>query len=504
MELAVKRGRLGLEPADVVVLGQFEGEAALAGEAAELDKALSGLLSDVISEGEFRGKLLQVAMLPSRRAIPAKRVLLVGLGKRPEFALDRLRQAFGKAAKEVRDRGFRSLAAGLPGAEAGVLEPAAAAQAMTEGVLLGLYRLTRYKTAEAEELKEVEQFTIVAADEVAQRAAEQGSGRGRILAEAVNFTRDLTVLPANEATPSYLARTAEELARSDGLTVTILDVPQMRELKMGALLGVAQGSQQPPRFIVLEHEGGRPRDRPIVLVGKGITFDTGGISLKPAERMEEMRGDKAGACAVLGTMRAVAALSLPVRVVGLAPATENMPGGTAQRPGDIVTSLSGLTIEVINTDAEGRLILADALGYAARYDPECVIDLATLTGACVIALGHEVTGLFGNDPELMDRLRRAGEVTGERVWPMPLFDEYDEQIKSDFADVKNVGGRPAGAITAAAFLKKFAKAYRWAHLDIAGTSWMDKPRAYLPKGATGVGVRLLCQFLEDWVRDRGR
>ena len=265
----------------------------------------------------------------------------------------------------------------------------------------------------------------------------------------------------------------------------------------GALLGVAQGSAREPRLIILQHNGGRKGQAPVALVGKGVTFDSGGISLKPAEKMDEMKMDMGGGAAVIGTMLAASLLALPVNLVGIIPAAENMPSATAYRPGDILTSLSGQTIEVLNTDAEGRLILADALTYAKRYEPKLVIDLATLTGACIIALGHHATAVLGNDQELVDSLLKAGEKSGERLWQLPLWDDYDQQIKSDVADVKNTGGRPAGTITAAAFLKKFASDFRWAHLDIAGTAWYDQNRPYTPKGGTGVGVRLLIEFLHD-------
>jgi leucyl aminopeptidase len=327
---------------------------------------------------------------------------------------------------------------------------------------------------------------------------EEGARVGQIVAEAACLVRDLGNQPGNVATPTMLAQTAQRIAQQHGLRCQVLDRVQIEELGMGAFMSVARGSQEPPKFIILEHNADHEDLQTLVLVGKGITFDSGGISIKPGEKMEMMKFDMSGGAAVLGTLQAVAQLDLPLHVVGLVPATENLPSGTATKPGDIVRALSGKTIEVINTDAEGRMILADALAYAQRYQPAAVIDLATLTGACVVALGHHAIGLMGNNLELIARLKEAGQASGERVWELPLWEEYHEQLKSDVADMKNVGGRPAGAITAAALLSKFAEGYPWAHLDIAGTAYTDEEKSYIPKGGTGVGVRLLVELLRNW------
>ena len=313
--------------------------------------------------------------------------------------------------------------------------------------------------------------------------------------DAVRMTRDLVSAPGNLATPAYLAEKALEIGGRYGMGCTILDRDELERLGMGALLAVGQGSQHPPRLVVMEYRGGGDRSRPVVLVGKGITFDTGGISLKPGANMELMKHDMAGGAAVLGTMQAAAGLKLPVNLVGLVPLAENMPDGRAYKPGDVVTTMSGLTVEINNTDAEGRLILCDALHYAQRYKPALLLDLATLTGACIVALGHNATGALGNDPKLIKALARAGEATGERIWELPLWDEYGELMKSDIADLKNAGGPSAGTISAGWFLKQFVGTTRWVHLDIAGTAWEEKGRHYLPKGATGVGVRLLVEYL---------
>jgi leucyl aminopeptidase len=371
-----------------------------------------------------------------------------------------------------------------------------------EGCLLGLYQFNAYRTEKREEIKEVQQITLVDRAEGKIAEVAGGSRTGQVLADATNFVRDLCNHPSNVVTPSRLAEEAKTIAKEFGLTCKVIEKDEAESIGMGAFLGVAKGSLEPPKFIILEYRGGKKKEAPVVIVGKSITFDSGGISIKPAEKMEQMKTDMSGGATVLGTMKALAQLKLPVSVVGLLPATENMPSGTAVKPGDVVRAMSGKTIEVINTDAEGRLVLADALSYAARYKPSAVVDLATLTGACVVALGNRATGVMGTNPRLIERLKRAGERCGERVWELPLWEEYQDQIKSDVADMKNVGGRGAGAITAAAFLQKFVDDYPWAHLDIAGTSWNDDARPYAPKGATGVGVRLLVQWLTDATRDK--
>ncbi len=503
MEITVRKGRVEDTPADAVLLFHYEGEPKLAGAAAAVDTTLKGRLKDLMKSGEFTGRLGQVSVLhvaPGER-LRAKRAVLVGLGKRKDVSLEKLRQATGTAAKAIRALGAKSLA--MP-----ALDPAThlttlpsrrrlrdAAQALVEGALLALYQFTTYRTERKDELKPMRQMTLVVSDPRALAEVQQGVRQGRIIGEATAFVRDLCNHPANVVTPTYIATEARKAAKERSVSCTVLDRPQMQRLGMGALLGVAQGSHEPPKFIVLEYRGGPRSERPVALVGKTITFDSGGISLKPADNMEQMKADMTGGAAVLAAVRAAAQLRLPLNILAVIPATENMPGGRATKPGDILKSLSGKTIEVINTDAEGRLILADGLTYATRYKPSVLVDIATLTGACVVALGNHAIGVLGNNERLIGELKIAGEQCGERAWQLPLWEEYYDQIKSDVADVKNTGGRPGGTITAAAFLSKFVGDAVWAHLDIASTDWSDREQAYIPKGATGVGTRLLIQFL---------
>ncbi len=493
MDIEVRRGAIQEQETELIVVNLFEGVSQPGGATGAVDKALGGQISDLIASGDFKGKLNDTALLYTRGEVPAKRVLIVGLGKQEQFDLDKVRQVAATAARKARSLGITQYATILHGAGAAGLDAAMAAQALAEGTILSQYRFTQHMTEKknGEDERELEKVSIVVmSDETAQQAKE-GAAAGVQIAEAVNWARDLVNQPANYATPSILADEARRMAKAYGLKFQALGPAEMRTLGMGALLGVAQGSAQ-------EYNGRSDDTAPVVLIGKGLTFDSGGISIKPSEGMEKMKGDMAGAAAVFGAMRAAAALKVPRRIIGLVPATENMPSGTAYKPGDVVKAITGKTIEVISTDAEGRLILADALGYAQRYRPAGVVDLATLTGACVVALGTIAAGLFSNDDALAARIEAASKTTNEKVWRMPLWDEYAEQIKSDVADVKNTGGRPAGSITAAKFLEKFAEDMPWAHLDIAGPAAVEKDSPYQPKGGTGFGVRLLVQMLRDW------
>lgn len=485
--------RLRPGQADAILLVHGEGDTTFSAEAQAVNRAVKGRIKTLITGGEFTGKSLQLAVIHVTRELPVKWVLLVGLGKKAEVTAETIRQTFGVACRRARDLGARRLAAVLPTWPAGPAETAA--RAATEGAILGLYQFTEYRTEDRGPHKALAALTLVLRNGQGLAEARGGVKRGQIVAEATNLARDLGNQPSNVLTPTRLAEIAKETAERYGFGCQVLGRPEIERLGMGALLGVAKGSHEPPRFIILEHHGANKKTRPIVLVGKTITFDSGGISIKPAEKMEQMKDDMSGGAAVLATIRIAAQLKLPLSVIGLLPATENMPGGAAIKPGDVLKSLSGKTIEVINTDAEGRLILADALTYATRYKPTAIVDVATLTGACVVALGQHAIGAMGNRPRLLTRLREAGEASGERVWELPLWPEYYEQIKSDVADVKNVGGRGAGAITAGAFLSKFVKNSPWAHLDIAGTSWSDEVRPTGQKGATGAGVRVLSEFL---------
>jgi leucyl aminopeptidase len=428
--------------------------------------------------------------------LPCERVLLLGLGKGKGHAGETLRQAAATAAKFLADRNIPDCAMVLPEDILTGLSVQEKARTLVEGLTLASYRFDRYQTENgSNQSQPLKSLQLLVSQKPLLAQAEKGALEAGHLCRGVILARDLVNEPGNVKSPEYLALQARELAREHGLECTVLEKQDLEKEGMGALLGVAQGSVREPRLIVLRYRGGADDARPIALIGKGVVFDSGGISLKPGEKMDQMKMDMAGAGAVLGTFLATALLKIPVNLVGVIPAVENMPSGSAIRPGDILTSLSGRTIEVLNTDAEGRLILADALTYVQRFEPRVVIDLATLTGACVIALGHHATAILGNHAGLARQLIRCGEQTGEKLWQLPLWDDYAEQIKSDFADMKNTGGRPAGTITAAAFLQKFAGDFRWAHLDIAGTAWEENGCGYRPKGATGVGVRLLVDYL---------
>jgi leucyl aminopeptidase len=458
---------------------------------AACDAALDGCLTRLASTREFTGKKGTARLLDTLGKLPPERLLLVGLGKKAEVDDERLRQAAGTAVQALRGARVASfssalqLCSGLP----------EALEAVTTGSLLGSYSFEWYKTKEKELRFSFEQMTLLLPEGTDTEEARDRVGRAEILCQGVRLARDLVSQPGNVVTTGYLANTAREIAGRHGMVCRIYEQDELEKMGLNALLAVGKGSAEPPRLIVLEYNGAAAKGRPTVLVGKGVTFDSGGISIKPGAGMEEMKTDMAGSAAVLGTMAAAAGLKLPINLVGIIPTAENMPDGKAFRPGDILTSLSGTTIEITNTDAEGRLILCDALHFALKYKPTAMIDLATLTGACVVALGHEASGLLGNDQRLADALKRAGESSGERLWQLPLWDEYGENMKSDIADLKNSGSRDAGTTKAAWFLKQFVGATHWAHLDIAGTAWLDKSRPYCPKGATGVGVRLLIEYL---------
>ena len=498
MKISFKDSTILKERSGALILGVFED--GLDDTAKKVNEKVGKKISKIISSGEFEGKLNSTSIIHTFGQIPSERLLLVGLGKRKDFDIEKLRQASGTAAKAARDIGLSAAVSALHVHEIDDASPRDIGQAIAEAAELALYRFDKYKTGdEAKKEKAKALKSLVLPEKKAKRRAllQRGANVGSKIATAACHARDFVSEPAATLTPTALGNRAKALARRHGFRCTVMTPDRIKKLKMGAFLGVAQGSHQPARLIVLEHRGGGQR-KPLALVGKAITFDSGGISIKPAAGMDEMKTDMSGGAAVLGAVCAAAMLKLPINIVGVIPATENLPGGGAYMPGDILKSMSGITIEVLNTDAEGRLILADALAYAARRKPAAIIDLATLTGACVIALGHVNTGLMGNDEGLIDKIKAAAKVTSEKVWQLPLDDEYGEQIKSDIADVKNIGGREAGTITAAKFLEKFVKDIPWAHLDIAGTAWGQKAKPYSPKGATGVGVRLLTQLARDW------
>jgi leucyl aminopeptidase len=498
MEMTLQQGAIAAMPTEMVVVGAFQDEPLFAAPAAALDRAWGGALREFAASGDLCTKAEKVSTFPTRGALPTKHVAVVGLGERSKCTTETVRRAAAAVARVARRLRVTRYHVALD-SFVGTLPLAVAAQAFVEGTLLGGYAFTLHKTTTAPSEPPLEALTLVLAETDAVAAAQGGATAGQIIAEAACLARDLVNQPGNYLTPTLLADEAQRVADRWGLACQVLGEGEMADLGMGALLGVAQGSEEAAKFIILEYNAARTDLPAYVLVGKGITFDSGGISIKPSEGMERMKDDMSGAAAVLATCQAVAALQLPLRVVGLLPATENLPDGRAYKPGDVVKAMSGLTVEIISTDAEGRLILADALAYAARYQPVAVVDLATLTGACVVALGHAISGLMGNSPELVAALERASATCGEKVWELPLPEEYNELIKSDVADVKNSGGRAGGTITGGLFLNKFALGYPWVHLDIAGTVWADAEKGYLSKGATGYGVRLLVQWLRDRV-----
>ena len=488
MKLAVTYGEALTQETPLLVLGVWESES--------LPRAVAGLLED----GDWNGKFKQTTLLYPRGEVPARRVLLVGLGRRGQIAFDRLCEAAAVAAQHARSLHVEQFAFDLPTPEGMAL--ASASQAVAEGALLGLYRFQHYQTGlSVDDQHEIAQLTIVSS--LRDETIEQGVALGEVIARGAALARDLANPPANDLPPAQLAAAAESVGQRTGIAVTVLGPDELLAQGFGGILGVGQGSAQTPRFIIMEHGEQQPGIPTICLVGKGITFDSGGISIKSADGMDLMKMDMGGAAAVIGTMQVVGELKLPLHIVGLISSAENMVSSSAYRPGDILKTLSGKTVEVLNTDAEGRIVLADALFYAQRYQPDGMIDLATLTGAIVVALGPHATGIMSNNDALAARIVQAGEATGERAWRMPLWDAYMDMVKSDIADIKNTAGRPGGSITAAAFLANFVGDYPWVHMDIAGTAWTDaKPRAYTPKGATGVGVRLLVQALRAWAEPR--
>ncbi len=494
MEIKVIVGDIASIEADAIIVNHFEGAKNPEGETAAVDRALDGAISQLIKRGEIKGKPNEITMVHSLGKLPAAHVAIVGLGKPSELSINKVRVAVAEACRWLRAREISTIATVPQGANINNINPAAAAQAVTEGALLGTYTFRKHITKEEDKPGEIKQLSIAGADG-SKSQLEGGVNKGQIISEATNLARDMVNEPANFMTPADMAQMAARVAESRGLEITVFDAEQMKEMGMGGILGVAQGSQQPPKFMVMNYKGTAAREPDIALVGKGITFDSGGISIKPAEKLEEMKGDMAGGAAVMAAMAAIARLKPKVNVMALIPATENLPDGRALKPGDVLTAMNGKTIEIISTDAEGRLILADALSYAKKQGAKKMVDAATLTGACRIALGDICTGAFGNNQELIDRVLAAGEEAGELIWQMPMYDEYKEQNKSDIADIKNVGGRLGGAITAAKFLAEFVDDTPWVHLDIAGTSLSDKERGYQIKGATGVPVRTLVNLV---------
>ncbi len=495
MDVSVRVQDLLAYSGDAVIVNLFEGVKKPGGAAGAIDQALAGLISRVIAQGEFQGKAGTSVLLHSQGKLKAERVLVAGLGKREEFGLESVRSVSGEALRLLRRHGCRRIGTILHGTGAGGLGVQEVAQATTEGALLGLYAFDRYKKQENH--KAVEELCLLLRDRSEMAGVREFATTGQIIAEAVNRARDLVNEPSNSLTPQDLAAQAKAVAKARKLACQIFEGRQIQRMGMGALWGVAQGSGRPPVLLVLSYRGRRRKQPDLGLVGKGITFDSGGISIKPSEGMEQMKGDMAGGAAVIAAMEAIARLKPVINVTAVVPACENLPSGSALKPGDVIRAMDGKTIEVVNTDAEGRLILADAICYARQLRCQRLVDAATLTGACVVALGSVRSGAFTNDERWMDQVRAAAEVVGEKIWHMPMDGEYDEQIKSEVADIKNVGGRKAGAVTAAKFLARFVGDTPWVHLDIAGTTQADKEKGYNPKGATGVPARTLIRLALD-------
>jgi leucyl aminopeptidase len=488
--------------AQALAVAVFKDEKANAGLLKSLDSAAGGLISRVIKNEEFAAKPGETAYFHlSGKGLKADRLLLIGCGDRDEYNATQITQMAGTAARFLRSKNAKTIAI-APRADG---ETEKVAQTAMVGAIMGLFEPDKYRTQNKEE-RRLDRITVVI-EGGDKKAVQQGAERGRIIGEAANFTRDLANEPGGHLTPTILAQRAQKVARQFGLSIDVLDQRQMEKLGMGSLLGVSRGSEEPPKLIVMKYEPGKAKRRKqnglLALVGKGITFDSGGISLKPGENMELMKYDMTGAATVIGAMQAIAQLQPSIPVLGVAPCSENLPSGKATKPGDVLTAMTGKTIEVINTDAEGRLVLADAIAYAKKLGATQIIDMATLTGAVSIALGDVNTAILGTDQTLIDKVIEAGKSVGEKFWQLPLDAEYTNQIKSDIADIKNVGGKKAGTITAAAFLKEFAGDTSWAHLDIAGTAWGDTAQPYRSKGPTGVAVRTLIEFIENSARQNG-
>ncbi len=482
----------GLET-EALVTYVFEEADPVQGRIAEIDQASGGLLRKLAKSGELTGKTLEFTLVHTPVGLKAARLLLVGAGKREQYDGATLRKIAGAAFRHLKSKSVKQIVFVVRENEANE----ESAQVVAEGILAANFESDKYKTDKKND-KSVDGVSLTGYSDAERTAGEKGLTRGRVIADAQNFTRDLVNEPSNKLTPKILAEKAEDMAREAGLAVEILDEKKIADLKMGALLSVAQGSVEPPRVIVVTYTPPNPRPgAPVVaLVGKAVTFDTGGISIKPADGMEKMKYDMAGGATVLGVMRALAALKPAVKVICVVPSTENMPGGKAQKPGDIQTAMSGKTIEVLNTDAEGRLILADAITYAKQLGATHLVDAATLTGAIVVALANINVGVFGSDQPWTDKLLASAKATGEKMWQMPLDEEYREFIKGTVADIQNIGsGKGGGAITGAMFIKEFAGDTPWIHLDIAGTAWNDDAKPWLAKGPTGVALRTLVHLV---------
>lgn len=490
MNYSAKSSKLETLQSHCLVVGVYSGkEVKLSASAAQIDKASDKGISSIAKRGDINGEKGSTLMLYDLDGIRAQRVMLVGLGKEGSVDASTLRNAAANAATLASKQGISSIDLALFDKKYARMESGRVVRHVVEAVDHTLYKYDKTKSGRKKPQPLKSATVLVQRAELAD--AKRGVAEGMAIATGVALARDLSNLPGNVCTPSYLARQARSMQKNLPIKTRVLNEAEMKRLKMGSLLSVSRGSREPAKLIIMEYKGGKRDDAPVVLVGKGLTFDAGGISIKPAAAMDEMKFDMCGGASVFGAMHAVATLGLGLNVIGVVPSSENLPDGAANKPGDIVTSMAGKTIEILNTDAEGRLILCDALTYVERFKPAAVVDIATLTGACVIALGNHATGLFSNNDKLAQEIITAGDNAGDRAWQLPIWEEYSKQLKSNFADLANIGGRNAGAVTAACFLKEFAKSYDWAHLDIAGTAWKSGG----DKGATGRPVPLLMEFL---------
>ncbi len=492
VQVKIEKAKIDQKQTSLLVIGVFENEQDFS-QSKELDPAVFASIKETLDNKEFRGTSGSSVLIYTLGKGPMKKIMLLGLGKREKFTDEVARICAGKAAQKAKELGAKEFSIlQFSNLDEGLVE------AMTEGVTLALYSFDKYKAAEDGKAKIEEVSILINSDSPKFQSI---ADRADLVVRAVNFARDIGNLPPNDCAPAQLASTALSLAQEYGMKARVIDRYELENMGMGGIVAVGKGSNNPPKLIILEYTGAAGDQKPYLLVGKAVTFDTGGISIKPGEKMDEMKFDKCGGCTVLAVMRAVASMKLAVNVIGIVPSVENMPSSTSYRPGDIIKMYSGKTVEVLNTDAEGRMILADALAYGiATYSPKAVIDLATLTGAAIIALGANVAALVGTNKQLADRLRKLSDRTGEKMWELPLYDEFHEQIKSAYADIRNIGGRPGGAITAAAFLSNFVSDVPWVHIDIAGTAWTQDgtyERSYNPKGATGFGVRTLVKLLME-------
>ena len=494
VQVKVEKAKIDQKQTPLLVIGIFEGEQDFP-HSKELDSALFSSIRETLENKEFRGTFGSSIVVYTLGRGPMKKIMLLGLGKREKFTDESARICAGKATRKARELEIKEFSIlQFSNLDEGLIE------AMTEGIALASYSFDKYKEAKEPATKKIEEVTIlINSDSLRFQSVVE---KANLIVEAVNFARDISNLPPNDCPPALLASIAVSLAQDYGMKVRVMDRYELENMGMGGIVAVGKGSNNPPKLIVLEYTGASdPQQKPYLLVGKAVTFDTGGISIKPSEKMDEMKFDKCGGCTVLAIIRAVASMKLAVNVVGIVPSVENMPSATSYRPGDIIRMYNGKSVEVLNTDAEGRMILADALAYGiVTHSPKAVIDLATLTGAAVIALGANVAAVVGSNKQLIDRLRKLSDRTGEKMWELPLYEEYHEQIKSTYADIKNIGGRAGGAITAAAFLSNFVNDVPWVHIDIAGTAWMQEgthEKSYNHKGASGFGVRTLVKLLME-------